>query len=148
MLFQRVNRTDAEKVFIIVQNVRGSAFAAGDAVVMDGSASADGVRVTVCAAATLGLFVGVCAAAIANSAYGLVQCYGYNSAANVINDITTAQTVGNYLGLVAGSVNLGGASGSAAPAVGTMSHLAYALETFGTNATPTATTKKVFIRAM
>ena len=51
MLFQRVNRTDAEKVFTIVQNVAGATITAGYACVWDGS-SPDGVRVTKPATAT------------------------------------------------------------------------------------------------
>ena len=46
MLFKRISRTDAETIFIIVQNVSGSTLTAGYGCVFDTSASVDGVRVT------------------------------------------------------------------------------------------------------
>jgi len=137
---------DCEKIFGQFQNVRGSAFAAGDAVVLDSGASVDGARVTVAATATLSLFIGVCTTAIANSAYGQVQVYGFCSVANVLNDITTAQTVGNLLLPANGAVTLGGASGSVVS--DGKSGYVYALEVFTTQTTPIALPKKVFIRAM
>lgn len=95
MKFQRLNRTDAEKVFVIVQNVAGATMTAGYACVWDIS-SPDGVRVSKPATATLSLFVGLVDKDIADQAYGLVQAYGYRSAGYVING-TTAIAAGNIL---------------------------------------------------
>ena len=58
MIWQRINRSDAEKVFGIFQNVAGTPITANYPAVWDVSAP-DGVRVSKPATATLGLFVGV-----------------------------------------------------------------------------------------
>ena len=77
MLFQRVNRSDAERVFVVVQNVTGAAVVAGDALVLDHVTTVDGVRAIKPVAANLNL-VGLAASAIADSGYGLAQAYGLN----------------------------------------------------------------------
>ena len=77
MLFQRINRTDAEKVFMIVQNVSGSTATQGYNVVLDVSGSVDGVRVTQASSTDLQAYIGCADTDIANNAYGLVQVYGY-----------------------------------------------------------------------
>src|SRR5512137_1300781 len=97
MLFQRVNRTDAEKVFVVCYNASGGAFTTGQAVVWDCGTSADGVRVTTPATATLSAFAGLVPAGIANAAYGLVQVYGYTASASVKPDITTALVAGTIM---------------------------------------------------
>lgn len=88
MLFQRLNREDAEKVFLIVLNVSAATITAGYACVWDVSAP-DGVRVSKPATATLSLFVGIADDDIANGSYGLVQAYGYRAAGYVINGVVT-----------------------------------------------------------
>src|SRR5512135_2235741 len=95
MLFQRVNRTDAEKVFIIVYNVSAATMTAGYACVWD-ITSPDGVRVSKPATATLALFVGIANSDIADSSYGLVQVYGYRQTAYCIND-TSLSAAGDIM---------------------------------------------------
>lgn len=88
MLFQRVNRTDAEKVFIAVYNSYGTAaITNGQAVQWDFTTDADGVGVTIPTAratnqgfATAGI---VASASIAAGDYGLLQVYGRHSATRV-----------------------------------------------------------------
>ena len=80
MLFQRINRSDAEKIFIICQNVSGSTMTAGYSCVFDTGASTDGVRVTQANAGDLQAYAGMADADIANNAYGKVQIYGYRAA--------------------------------------------------------------------
>ena len=58
MLFQRINRTDAEKVFMIVQNVSGSTATQGYNVVLDVGANTDGVRVTQASSTDLQAYIG------------------------------------------------------------------------------------------
>ena len=89
MLFQRVNRTDAEKVFVIVYNASGGAFVAGQATEYDIGTSSDGIRVTTPSTAGLSSFAGVLPAAIANGAYGLAQVYGYTASASVKPTLAT-----------------------------------------------------------
>ena len=79
MLFKRISRSSAETVFIVVQNVSGSTITAGYSAVFDVGASVNGVRVTQGSAADLGAYAGVADADIADSAYGLVQAYGYRA---------------------------------------------------------------------
>lgn len=85
MLFQRINRANPEKVFIVAKNSYSTAsLSNGQAVIWDFATDADGVGVTrPSARATNGgiAVAGVAAETIAAGEYGLVQVYGYHSAA-------------------------------------------------------------------
>lgn len=87
VLFQRINRSDPEKIFVTVYNSYSTAaLSNGQGVQWDFTTDADGVGVTrPTARATNGglAAAGVVAEAIAAGAYGLVQVYGYHSAARV-----------------------------------------------------------------
>lgn len=88
MLFQRVNRSSPEKVFVVVKNSYSTAaITVGQGVNWDFVTDADGVSVTMpLARATNAGFAaaGVVAdASIAIDDYGLVQVYGYHSATRV-----------------------------------------------------------------
>lgn len=143
-----MNRTDAEKVFVIVQNVSGGAFVAGNVCEYDVGTSSDGIRVTTPSTAGLSSFAGVLTAAVANNAYGLAQVYGLASA-RVINDITTALTAGKILVPVNASADLNSLAAGVAAADGKSGFIT-ALET---NATATAgaiaaANRRVFVRAL
>lgn len=78
MLIQRVNRNDAEKIFINVLNKDATANTLGYPVCFDWqNASSLGVAVDQPTTSTLALFAGVTVEDIAANAYGLVQIYGY-----------------------------------------------------------------------
>ncbi len=94
MIFNAFQREDDDAVFTVVQNISNGDLAAGDTVVWD-SASPDGVRVTVAAAATLSLFRGIVAEAIVDNAYGKVQVHGYCTTAKVTKAVTV--TAGDVL---------------------------------------------------
>lgn len=139
-----VGDDQAEVGFARVKNVSGGAYVAGDAVVWDVTAP-DGVRVSTPATATLSLLVGVLIAALANGAYGIAQCYGYRSAAKVINstdvtivagDILVPVNAQKYLAYHADSTNKKGLEGS----------VFYADADFATATTPASASKKVFIK--
>ena len=150
MLFQRVNRTDAEKVFVVAYNASGGAFTLGQAVCWDTGTSADGIRVTTPATATLSAFAGLTAGAIANGAYGLVQVYGYTASASVINDITTALVAGSILLPKNGSANLSCDDSAGRDDSDGKSGFVIAMQT-NTTATAgaiAASAHKVFIRAL
>lgn len=83
MIIQRINRDDAEKVFIVCKNVSGSTMTSGYACVFDVGASVDGVRVTKASSTDLQAFAGVADSDIANNAYGKIQIYGYRSSAYI-----------------------------------------------------------------
>lgn len=84
MLFQRVNRSDPEKVFIVVKNSWSTAsLSNGQPVKWDFITDCDGVGVDKPSAiATNGgaAFAGVVVETIAAGSYGLIQVYGYHSA--------------------------------------------------------------------
>lgn len=148
MLFQRVNRTDAEKVFVVVYNASGGAFTTGQALEWDTTPTADGIRVTTPSSAGLSAFAGLANAGIANGAYGLAQVYGYNASASVKPDVTTALVAGKILLPKNGSADLScdGAAGIAA--ADGKSGFIIALQTNTTMTTPVASAHKVFLRAL
>jgi len=85
MLFQRINRSDPEKVFLVVKNSWATAaITNGQAVQWDFTTDQDGVGVTrpTARATNAGMaFAGIVSdASIAAGAYGLIQIYGYHSA--------------------------------------------------------------------
>ena len=90
MLFQRINRTDPEKVFIVAYNSYSTAsLTNGQAVIWDFTTDCDGVGVTcptdgTARAGHYGMaFAGIAAETIASGSYGLLQVYGYHSAVRV-----------------------------------------------------------------
>lgn len=84
MLFQRINRTDPEKVFLVAYNSYSTAsLSNGQAVIWDFATDADGVSVTMpsARATNAGVAVaGIATETIAAADYGLIQVYGYHSA--------------------------------------------------------------------
>jgi hypothetical protein len=87
MIFQRINRSDPEKIFIVAKNSYSTAsLTDGQAVIWDFATDADGVGVTrPSARATNGgiAIAGAAAETITAGAYGLIQTYGYHSALRV-----------------------------------------------------------------
>jgi len=84
MLFRRINRSDPEKIFVVVMNGYSTAsLANGYVVEWDFTTLKDGVGVTIPSATTVSLgnaAAGVAVETIAHNAYGLIQVYGYHSA--------------------------------------------------------------------
>jgi hypothetical protein len=142
MLFQRINRSDAETVFSIFYNVAGATITANYPAVWDVS-SPDGVAVSKPATATLSLIVGIATADIADSAYGKFQLYGYRSSAYVTNDTSVAIAAGDILIPVNAQWYLARSGASDGK-----SGFVYAAQSFATGATPAAANKKVFIRCL
>lgn len=87
LLFQRINRSDPEKIFATVFNSYSTATVTnGQGVIWDFATDADGVSITMPSArATNAGFAaaGVIAESIASGAYGLMQVYGYHAATRV-----------------------------------------------------------------
>lgn len=143
MLYQRINRTDAEKVFLITQNVLGSTQSSGIATVWDIGASVDGIRASQAATATLSLLVGATAETISNSSYGKVQVYGLNTAVYVTNDTSQAIAAGDIL-IPVNAQNHFARSAASDGKTG----FVYAAQAFATATTPAAATGKVFLRCL
>jgi len=148
MLFQRVNRTDAEKVFVVVYNASGGAFTTGQVLQWDVGTSADGIRVTTPVSAGLSAFAGLASAGIANGAYGLAQVYGYTASASVKPDITTALAAGVIFLPVNSSADLSCAGSGGIAAADGKTGFMFAMQTNTTMTTPVASSHKVFIRAL
>jgi len=99
MLFQRINRSDPERVFVIAKNSYTVALSNGQSVVWDYTTDVDGVGVERPPARAVNggfAFAGIAAETIGISAYGLIQVYGYHPAARV--RIKTSSTPSIALG--------------------------------------------------
>jgi len=143
MLFQRINRSDAEKVFAIFYNVAGATITAGYPAVWDIS-SPDGVAVSKPATATLSLIVGVASDSIADSNYGKFQVYGYKASGYVTNATSVTVAAGDILIPVDAQWYLARSAASDGK-----SGFVYAAETYAANTSVTAgANKKVFIRCL
>lgn len=83
MLYSRINRSDPDKVFMVVKNSYSTAaLSNGQAVIWDFLTDADGVGVTkpTAIATNAGFaFAGIVTEDIAIGGYGLIQIYGYHS---------------------------------------------------------------------
>ena len=140
MLFKRLNRNDAERVFSVFK-ANAAGIAADDVVSLEtNSASIDGVNIIQPVAAQLGLVVGVADAAIANGAYGLVQIYGYRSTSRVVQT-TSSIPAGAGLVAVAAADYLDSVTASA------FGHYFHILESVPANTLLTVS-RKIFIRCM
>lgn len=143
MLFKRISRENPEVAYIVVRNVSGSTATAGYGVVFDVGASVDGVRVTQASAADLQAFAGVADQDIADSAYGLVQVYGYRSSAQIYSSAGSS-VAGDILTVVAGEWGLTPAATS-----GSAKAFGFLCEAVsGSSSSQYNTTAKVFLRAL
>jgi len=145
MLFKRLNRTDAERVFAVFQANEAN-ISADDVVALElTAASVDGVKITQPVTASLAAVVGIVDAAIANGAYGLVQIYGYRSTSRVLQTGTSLTAGLTILAPVNAADYL--SSGATVPAgyLPAFVLLNSAQSAAGANST---TSNKVFIRCM
>lgn len=111
LLFQRINRSSPEKIFVVVKNnYSTAAITVGQCVQWDFTGAADGVGVTRPTARATNAGMATCGAVaettIAAAGYGLIQVYGYNSALRVRN-VTTGSPI-----MVAGSPLFANVAGS------------------------------------
>ncbi len=100
MLFQRVNRTNPEKIFLVAKNSWSTAsLTNGQAVIWDYTTDVDGVGVTKPTDGNLQAghygvaFAGIAAETIASGDYGLLQVYGFHSAVRVRTQTGTSPAV-------------------------------------------------------
>jgi len=152
MIFQKLNRDDAEKIFIIVQNDEASnAFLKGAPVNLKMDGTLDGVaaeRSNTGAAAKNHLTAGLADDTTAAGAYGLVQVYGLRTDA-VINQGGTASNANGAIGDVLGLFTASNALSGLAAGTLTMYYAAFALaQTVASSTAIATTTGKVFIRCM
>lgn len=104
MLFQRIQSTDPQKVFIIGYNSSADAWSNGYVVRWDYDTDCNGVGMEkpaargACGVGPAGI-AGVCAESIASGAYGLVQVWGYHSAVRIKSSTTNTGAVAKGSGL-------------------------------------------------
>jgi len=146
MIFQRINRSNAERVFVVMKANEGS-IAADDVVQLElTAASVDGVNIVQPNTSEMNAVVGIADAAIADGAYGLVQVYGYRSTSRVRLSGST-RALGQLGVPIAGSDSLGFIA-NVIPASGFLPAFVL-LETLNSSTGATNTgSVKVFIRAM
>jgi len=106
MLFQRVNRTNPEKVFLVAQNSYSTAsLTNGQVVCWDWTTDGDGVGASIPTATenvSQGTDVaGIASETIAAGDYGLLQVYGYHSAVRVRTMTSTGHVYHESRGVVA-----------------------------------------------
>jgi hypothetical protein len=130
MIIQRVNRTDAEKVYIVVKNGSGATITTGMGVRFLGATAAeiatstDGAQViAVNADSEFPLFAGVANQDIASLGYGLSQVWGYCNSVMLSHEGTSI-TVG-CVSLVESFLKMGAKDGAF-----TSAQTAQALSTF------------------
>ena len=82
LIFQRVNRTDPERVFVVIKNSYSTAsLSANQWVAYDLVTDEDGVSVTKISGVLRHMPSGVAVETIAHGAYGLMQVWGYRDGA-------------------------------------------------------------------
>lgn len=143
MLIQRINRSDPEKVFIVVKNSYSSAaITVGQPVCFDYTTDADGVGVTQPTTALLTMPAGIVESSeIAAGDYGLVQVYGHN--ANALVDGTSGTEVGAPLIMQDGSFEV-----ILAAEVSNGDAVAYHIVAGEDYSTGAAAAKKTFLRML
>mgnify|MGYP001613322849 CR=1 FL=1 len=148
MIFQRVNRSDPERVFVVM--LSNETCAADDAVQLElNSASVDGVKIRLPDTANEFAFVGVADAAITSGSYGLVQVYGYRSTSRVFQTNTT-QATGLPLTPTAGQVYWQSYNTviTSTSDVTRIPVFACLMESIASSSASATISKKVFVRAL
>jgi hypothetical protein len=97
MLIAQLNRSDAEKAYISCRSITGATISAGVPVEWDIATVTDGNSVTGCKSGGLAsLFVGVTDASMTDSAYGLVQVYGFRTS-GYVSRASAGNTPGQWM---------------------------------------------------
>lgn len=105
MLFPRVNREDAEKIFTVIHNVDGTTVTTGMGVRYAGGlpaedVSADGISaVKITSVTFMPVFAGIAKRDIPSDDYGIVQCWGAVDSV-LLSHVGTSITVGTVGGVV------------------------------------------------
>ena len=120
MIIQRINRTNPEKVFVVVRNDETSALTKGALCSFKFDGTRNGLDVEKSdAAANAHLIAGIADTAIAAGAYGLAQCYGVRTDAIIIKSGTATNknaAVGDALIFDSSITGLSGVAAGAASA--------------------------------
>ena len=155
MIFKRVNRTDPEQVFIVARNSEGATLNKDATCAWEtASASIDGTRVRQPDTAHLGSIVGVVDADIADTAYGLIQTFGYRSTSRVFQT-DTSQDTGVFLEASLGAQHLSSYASSQTQASNTTVSISHRPgpffvlgESIASSAASATISAKVFVRCL
>ena len=155
MIFQRLNRTDPEKVFLVARNSEGSTLNADDMCAWEtASASIDGTRVRQPDTSHGGSITGVVDAAITDGSYGLVQVYGYRSTSRIFQT-NTSQDTGAFLEASLGAAHLSSYASSLTAASNTTVSISYRPgpffvlgESIASSAASATISAKLFVRCL
>lgn len=151
MLFQQLNRDDAEKVFIICKNTSGGTLAANVPVYFETDEQSNGLAVSQMVTGGNLLFAGINHSSLADDGFGLVQVYGYRQSAVVSPVVSSYSLVpGTPLVGVAGAAYLAyGSFLSAGLSLAAVDLFVTAMETIASADGKSATSNAVvFIRAL
>lgn len=109
MTFQRINRSNPEKILMVVGNGYTTASLTNGQPVMWDMGDANGVNVTMPSGARRAhAFAGIVAETIASGNYGLIQVYGYHPAVIVDSNTSADIFTGCPLYMDTGAFNLEG----------------------------------------
>jgi hypothetical protein len=149
MLLQKINRTDPEQVFVIVQNIQGSTLTATYPACYTGDAAAGshGLAVVQPATSILPLFAGVSDENIADDGYGRVCAYGVVSAVVNGGGNSVLSLNGMGIGPLNGSWSLQ-STGYPSDGVANVASAAPLVALLDTTASGVNATKNVFVRAL
>jgi len=119
MDIQRINRTDAEKVYHHFRNMSGATMNANGGVCLDMGTTVDGVSSVAPAAASFLGWIGIADQDVADTEYGRAQIYGYRDSILLSHEGTSVTvTVGDALHLVTGQAGLNTSTVQALSTVG------------------------------
>lgn len=106
MLLQQLNRTDAEKVFVIGQNVSSATLPGNGPVCWEGviaSTVSQGNAFMSPITSNLSLFAGILDADVASGGFGLIQAYGARASIAAFISNVSHSCAGYVLGPIAGN---------------------------------------------
>lgn len=107
MDIQRINRTDAEKVYFHYRNMSGDTISGNAAVCLDLGTTIDGISSIAPASASFLGWIGIADADVADTGYGRTQVLGYRDSVLLSHEGTSVTvTAGNALHLVNGQFGL------------------------------------------
>lgn len=148
MIFQRTNRSDPERVFIVVLSNENTS--ADDTCQWElASASIDGVKIRQPDTGNLYAFVGIADAAITSGNYGLVQIYGYRSTSRLFQT-NTSQDTGVPLVPTAGAAYMASISSLTTSSSDVTLQPVFAVlgESIVSSSASATVSRKIFLRAM
>lgn len=119
MDIQRINRTDAEKVYLHIRNMSGGTMNANGNVCLDLGTTVDGISCIKPASGSFLGWVGVADVDLADTGYGRIQVWGYRDSVLLSHEGSSVTvTIGNALHVVNAQYGLSTSTAEALSTVG------------------------------